>query len=358
MLAALELAVAQGLDAELEIRGPQLTDDERAHRQELETTIAASDALRTRARIEPPVPRAELPGRLATADALLSATQPRASQTLDKVVYEAAACGVPVLASNPALEEFLGGLPLELRFPARDAEALADRLLALAAAGAGAAGRGRGRAAPPSRGGPLARLVGGRGRRGRGPPEAGVAFGRGVRAIRAARARLRRARHPRAASVRAHTPPDARVRAARPRDRRARDPRRARAGSGPLRGAGHPQRRLRRHDLLEPALARRARRVAALPASDHLAGLLARRPLRAARAARRARPRRLVDGARRRDHARVRLRHRLRLHDLGPRPDRLRHVRAPDRGVPSRVRLLHGRAAAAASGAHPGAARR
>ena len=121
MLAALELAVAQGLDAELELRGPQLTDDERAHRQELETTIAASEALRTRVRIEPPVPRAELPGRLAAADALLSATQPRASQTLDKVVYEAAACGVPVLASNPALEEFLGGLPLELRFPARDA---------------------------------------------------------------------------------------------------------------------------------------------------------------------------------------------------------------------------------------------
>ena len=136
MLVALELAVARGLDAELELRGPQLTDDERAHRQELEAMIAASDALRTRARIEPPVPRAELPGRLATADALLSATQPRANQTLDKVVYEAAACGVPVLASNPALDEFLGGLPLELRFPAHDAGALADRLVALAAAGA------------------------------------------------------------------------------------------------------------------------------------------------------------------------------------------------------------------------------
>ena len=42
---------------------------------------------------------------------------------------------MPVLASNTALDEFLGGLPLELRFPARDARALADRLLALAAAG-------------------------------------------------------------------------------------------------------------------------------------------------------------------------------------------------------------------------------
>jgi glycosyltransferase involved in cell wall biosynthesis len=135
ILAALELAAAQGLDAELELRGPQLTDDERVHLQELQQTIAASDVLRKRARVEPPVPRGELPGRLAEADALVSATQPRASQTLDKVVYEAAACGVPVVASNPALEEFLGGLPLELRFPVRDARALADRLCALSAAG-------------------------------------------------------------------------------------------------------------------------------------------------------------------------------------------------------------------------------
>ena len=136
MLAALELAVAAGADAVLELRGPQLTDDEQAHRRELEATVAGSDVLRMRVRIEPPAPRAELPRLLAATDALLSATQPRGgSETLDKVVYEAAACGVPVLASNTALDEFLGGLPLELRFPARDPRALADRLLALAAAG-------------------------------------------------------------------------------------------------------------------------------------------------------------------------------------------------------------------------------
>ena len=77
MLAALELAVAAGVDAELELRGPQLTDDERAHRRELEATVAGSDVLRTRVRIEPPAPRAELPRLLAATDALLSATQPR-----------------------------------------------------------------------------------------------------------------------------------------------------------------------------------------------------------------------------------------------------------------------------------------
>jgi glycosyltransferase involved in cell wall biosynthesis len=135
MLAALELALARGLDAELEIRGPQLTSDERAHRAELEAVVAASPALRRRVRIEPPLPRAELPALLAGADALVSATQPRGSETLDKVVYEAAACGVPVIASNSALAEFLGGLPLELGFPPRDPEQLAERLLAVAAAG-------------------------------------------------------------------------------------------------------------------------------------------------------------------------------------------------------------------------------
>lgn len=135
MLVAVERAVARGLDVELEIRGPQVTEDERAHRDELEAAAADSPGLSGRISIEPPLARAELPALLARADALLSATQPRGSETLDKVVYEAAACGVPVIASNSALADFLGDLPLELRFPPRDAERLADTLAAFAAAG-------------------------------------------------------------------------------------------------------------------------------------------------------------------------------------------------------------------------------
>jgi glycosyltransferase involved in cell wall biosynthesis len=142
MLDALEAAPA--LDAQLEIRGPQLTDDERAHRTELEARIAGSEALRERVRLEPPVPRDEIPGLLAAADALVSATEPRGSETLDKVVFEAAACGVPVVASNTALDELLAGLPLRLRFAARDAADLAAVLREVDAAGAAtraAAGR-------------------------------------------------------------------------------------------------------------------------------------------------------------------------------------------------------------------------
>jgi glycosyltransferase involved in cell wall biosynthesis len=135
MLRGLELAAQRGCDAHLEIRGPQLTDDERAHREELEGAIGASPTLSERVRIEPPLSRDEIPARLRGSDALLSATQPRSSETLDKVVYEAAACGVPVLASNAALDEFLAGLPVELRFRARDAESLAQTLLDFAAAG-------------------------------------------------------------------------------------------------------------------------------------------------------------------------------------------------------------------------------
>jgi glycosyltransferase involved in cell wall biosynthesis len=134
MLAAVELASARGHEVELEIRGPQLTEDERAHRRELESAIAASPVLSACARVEPPLPRDELPAVIAAADAVVSATQPRASETLDKVVYEAAACGVPVVSSNSALDDFLGGLPLRLRFPPRDAEALAERIADLVAA--------------------------------------------------------------------------------------------------------------------------------------------------------------------------------------------------------------------------------
>jgi len=134
MLRGLELAVAQGLDAELEIRGPALTGAEQAHLQELRAMVAASPVLRERVRLEGPLPRDRIPALLAGAHALVSATQPEGSETLDKVVYEAAASGLPVLSSNVALDDFLGELPLRLRFTRRDPQDLAQVLLALAAA--------------------------------------------------------------------------------------------------------------------------------------------------------------------------------------------------------------------------------
>jgi glycosyltransferase involved in cell wall biosynthesis len=136
LLEGFRLAVDDGLGATLELRGPELTDDERRHRAELAALVAGTPALVERVRLEPPVVRDEIPALLASADALVSATEPRGSETLDKVVYEAAACAVPVVSSNTALAEFLDGLPVELRFRARDPNDLARALSGLAAAGA------------------------------------------------------------------------------------------------------------------------------------------------------------------------------------------------------------------------------
>jgi hypothetical protein len=71
------------------------------------------------------IPRAGLPALMARADVLITAT---AGASADKVVYEAAASCVPVLASSPAFADLL---PHELRFDRDRPETLSDRLLAL-----------------------------------------------------------------------------------------------------------------------------------------------------------------------------------------------------------------------------------
>jgi glycosyltransferase involved in cell wall biosynthesis len=138
LLAALERAFADGLDATVALRGAELTDAESAHRRELEATVRASPALAARVHFHPAVPRADVPALLRAADVVLSPVEPAAGATLDKAVYEAAACSRPVVSSNPALEGFLGGLPLRLRVPPRDPDAFTRALLDVAAAPAAA----------------------------------------------------------------------------------------------------------------------------------------------------------------------------------------------------------------------------
>lgn len=134
LVAGLERAFAGGLDADVELRGAELTPAETAHRVEVEALVAASPALAARVRFEPPVPRAELPALLSAADVVVSLIEPTSGATSDKAVYEAAACARPVICSNPVLEDFVGGLPLRLLVPPRDPEALAAVLLEAAAA--------------------------------------------------------------------------------------------------------------------------------------------------------------------------------------------------------------------------------
>ncbi len=66
------------------------------------------------------MPRAEIPALLAQSDVLVNNMRAGAP---DKVVYEAAATCLPVLASNPVFDDLL---PDELRFARDDAGDLAS----------------------------------------------------------------------------------------------------------------------------------------------------------------------------------------------------------------------------------------
>jgi glycosyltransferase involved in cell wall biosynthesis len=124
VLRALRLALDDGLDARLEVHGPALNPAERAHRVELERLVEELD-LGRRVKLGHAVLRAEVPDVFARADVLVN--NMRAGAT-DKVVYEACASCVPVIASNPAFDTLLDD---ELRFDREDARGLADRMLAL-----------------------------------------------------------------------------------------------------------------------------------------------------------------------------------------------------------------------------------
>ncbi|HKP19119.1 MAG TPA: glycosyltransferase family 4 protein, partial [Gaiellaceae bacterium] len=124
VLRGFRLALDDGLDARLEVYGPALNADERTHRAELEGLVRELE-LERRVKLGHAVLRAEVPGVLARADVLVN--NMRAGAT-DKVVYEASASCVPVIASNPAFDTLLDP---EFRFEREDARDLADRLLAL-----------------------------------------------------------------------------------------------------------------------------------------------------------------------------------------------------------------------------------
>jgi len=114
-------------DVDLELRGPSITDEERAERRRLEQLGA---------HVEEPVPYGDVPALLARHDVLVNNMR---EGSLDKVVYEAASTCMPVLASNTGFEDVL---PPELRFRREDAEGLAERLRWLKGADRGEIGFG------------------------------------------------------------------------------------------------------------------------------------------------------------------------------------------------------------------------
>jgi glycosyltransferase involved in cell wall biosynthesis len=122
----LRAVAALGEGFRLDVHGPTLSDAERAHRAELER-LAAELPLGGRILLGDAVARVDLPGLLAGHDALVNNMRAGAP---DKVVYEAAAGCLPVLASNPVFDSLLE--PAQL-FHREDPGELADRIRALAA---------------------------------------------------------------------------------------------------------------------------------------------------------------------------------------------------------------------------------
>lgn len=116
-------ALAELPDATLRLHGPILTPAERSHRLELEQ-LSVELGVADRLVLGGEVPYAEVSRLLASADALVN---PTVGNAADKVVYEAAASCLPVFAASPVFDTLL---PRELRFPAGDAAALAERIRA------------------------------------------------------------------------------------------------------------------------------------------------------------------------------------------------------------------------------------
>ena len=114
-------------DVDLELRGPSSTEEERAERGRL---VALG------ARVEDPIGYAEVPRLLFGKDVLVNNMREGA---LDKVVYEAAATCMPVLASNSGFHDLLTP---ELRFARHDHDELAEKLIRLKDADRGEIGRG------------------------------------------------------------------------------------------------------------------------------------------------------------------------------------------------------------------------
>jgi glycosyltransferase involved in cell wall biosynthesis len=124
ILRAVRLAVDRGVDVRLDVYGPAPNDEARLERDALHHAVEELD-LGGRVQLHDAVPRAEVIRLLGEADLLVN----NAPGGADRVVYEAGASGLLVLASNPAHENVLDP---DAFFEREDAEGLAGKLAACA----------------------------------------------------------------------------------------------------------------------------------------------------------------------------------------------------------------------------------
>jgi len=83
-------------------------------------------------RVEPPVAHANVHDVYAQTDALVNNMRAGA---LDKVVYEAAGAGLPVIVASAGFDPLVAGTDPSLRFVQDDPDSIADRIRGLVAAG-------------------------------------------------------------------------------------------------------------------------------------------------------------------------------------------------------------------------------
>jgi glycosyltransferase involved in cell wall biosynthesis len=133
LLNAVERLVERGIETHAAIRGPHLSEAQRRHREELAARIASSPVLRERVELSEAVPRHRVPELIRAADAVVSPGGVKSgSEALDKVLFETAACAVPIVASHSALKGELSALPIRLWFTPGDDDDLAAVLAGLA----------------------------------------------------------------------------------------------------------------------------------------------------------------------------------------------------------------------------------
>jgi glycosyltransferase involved in cell wall biosynthesis len=125
ILRALRLALDRGVDMRLDVYGNTPNDEARHERDALQRLVSEL-GLAERVQLHDAVARPEVIRLLGQADLLVN----NAPGGADRVVYEAGASGIPVLASNPAHVDFLDP---DAFFDRDDAEGLAERIAAVAA---------------------------------------------------------------------------------------------------------------------------------------------------------------------------------------------------------------------------------
>jgi glycosyltransferase involved in cell wall biosynthesis len=125
ILRAVRLALDRGVDIRLDVYGPAPNEEARLERDALQQAVDQLE-IGGHVQLHDAIARAEVIRLLGASDLLVN----NAPGGADRVVYEAGASGIPVLASNRAHADFLDPAAF---FDREDAEGLADRLAGLAA---------------------------------------------------------------------------------------------------------------------------------------------------------------------------------------------------------------------------------